>query len=273
MTIKMKINYSTLFLLKTVFILLFSSISSAGLAWSEKGHHIIEEITRHYLPKAILDSVQQHLGGASTTKDSDSTLVVSTDEMLNSIPDMHFKRLEKDQTNIANTGSKLLSRFELVLFNLKTGSRTQESILYHLKALLCLVGDLHQPFLAVLDAEKRDTKLLINYMGKSISLQEAWDKQIIESEKISADECLVVRLNSRQLSASMAGGTSRNALSSNPRDWIQHSSNLFSLITKLKNDVPDTTYIKRSVPLIQMQLHNAGLNLAKVLRSLYSTSQ
>lgn len=272
MIIKMILKWYNQVLLKTVFLLLLSSISSSGLAWSEKGHRIIAEITRHYLPKAILDSVQQHLGGANANMAFDYTLGVLTDETQNSIPHMHFTKLEKDQTTVANTGATFLSQFELVLFNLKTGYQTQESIRFHLKALYYLVGDLHQPLLVLSGSEIAQTKTHVTYMNEAISLQEAWDEKIIESEKINADNCLVIRLNTQQLSPVIAVGSLGRAISSNPRDWIQYSANLCSLLTTLKNDVPDSTYIKQCVPLIQMQLHNAGLNLAKVLRSLYSTS-
>ena len=260
------------FFLKTSLLLLLSILSLRAFAWSEKGHRIVAQITRHYLPKAILDSVEQHLGNARVDMAFDTPTAIFHDETLNSVPDMHFIRLEKDQTSIANTSHTLFNQFELTLYNLKTVYRTQESIRLHLKALFYIVADLHQPFLAVSGSEKSDVTVRLNYMGESISLQEAWDKKIIESEKITADQCLVIRLNTHRLKSSLDEGSGGNVISLNPHDWIQHSTNLYNALAVLKQDVPDSTYIKRSVPSIQLQLHNAGLNLAKVLRSLYSAS-
>ena len=131
---------------------------------------------------------------------------------------------------------------------------------FHLKYLVHLVGDIHQPLHVGRFEDRGGNDIKINFLGKASNLHRVWDSQMIEYYKLDykslADELIINK---------------KIKVSINPIDWSYEShqkvKKIYSEIIGIDNINPD--YIAINSPFIKSQLHKAGLTLAKVLNDVF----
>lgn len=230
-------------------------------AWSKTGHHIIAQIARHYMSKPAQDSVQKYLG--TMTFESASTWMddVKYKKGYPNMRNWHYVNVEKDKTYVATDSPNIINKLQLTIHNLKTNRVDRATVHFNIKVLFHLLGDLHQPLHTGYESDRGGNEAQVKYFELSTNLHHVWDNLIIKSEKISTASCLKHNKIINHLS--------KKFKSADILFWVEESRLLLNDVYAVNNDSITSTYVNRSVPIIEIQLLKAGYRLALILENIF----
>lgn len=255
------LQYSTSKAKLSFWLLCLTLIPIYASAWSKTGHHIIAQIARHYMSKPTIDSVEKYLG--TMTFESASTWMDDV-KYKKGYPNMrtwHYVNIEKDKTYVATTSTNIINKLQLVIHNLKTNRVDRATVHYNIKVLFHLLGDLHQPLHTGYESDRGGNEAKVKYFKLSTNLHHVWDNLIIKSEKISTVSCL----NHNKI----VNPLSKKFKSADILFWVEESRLLLKDVYAVTNDSITSTYVKRNIPTIEIQLLKAGYRLAVILENIF----
>ena len=231
--------------------------------WGSIGHKVIGEIASQNLSSNATNQIEKILDGQSLA------LVSTWADEMRSNPEFrkydawHYVNmpLNKEYPEIQkNNKGDIIQAINKCIVVLKNKKSSNELKSFHLKYLVHLVGDIHQPLHVGRFEDRGGNDIKINFLGKASNLHRVWDSQMIEYYKLDykslADELIINK---------------KIKVSINPIDWSYEShqkvKKIYSEIIGIDNINPD--YIAINSPFIKSQLHKAGLTLAKVLNDVF----
>lgn len=241
-------------------------------AWCLEGHALIEKIAWHYMNSAVKDSVQKQLSCPAP----DAQIKLDAGKKTNQAFLEHTRCFpETDQSAVSLQPTILLNKTELLIYTLKNRFGTLAERGENLRLLMQLVGDLHQPLHATSDSWGHELKYPVGQSDREESLYQIWNHLLLRSAGVSLETCLAIRFNKaawrRYYTPDPADKTSAlKQISNTPSDWQNLSSHLLQFIQPEPHSNINQTYFLKCKPILELQLHNAGLNLANVLRRIYS---
>jgi hypothetical protein len=143
---------------------------------------------------------------------------------------------------------------------LKEENSSKELKSFHLKYLVHLIGDIHQPLHTGRFEDRGGNDIKLNFLGNASNLHRVWDTQIIEYFTIDYKILANDLINKQKTQVSL-----------NPIDWSYEShqevKKIYSQILAKENISSD--YIEKNFSLIKSQLHKGGLTLAAVLNDIF----
>ena len=175
-----------------VIILLFSCfVSMDCMGWGVTGHRATGLIAEQYLNAkakkkiaAILN--QESLAMVSTWMDeirSDSTYNYATDWHWTTIPDgQRYDDVAK------NPDGKVIDMIEKITTDLKSGKLNKKQEQEHLKMLVHLVGDIHQPLHVGKPGDRGGNEVKVKWFRSESNLHRVWDSDMIDDTKLSYTE-------------------------------------------------------------------------------------
>ncbi|MDA0757115.1 MAG: S1/P1 nuclease [Bacteroidetes bacterium] len=245
------------------FIIVSQFLYSNKDIWGSIGHKVIGEIASQNLSSNATNQIEKILDGQSLA------LVSTWADEMRSNPEFrkydawHYVNmpLNKEYPEIQkNNKGDIIQAINKCIVVLKNKKSSNELKSFHLKYLVHLVGDIHQPLHVGRFEDRGGNDIKINFLGKASNLHRVWDSQMIEYYKLDykslADELIINK---------------KIKVSINPIDWSYEShqkvKKIYSEIIGIDNINPD--YIAINSPFIKSQLHKAGLTLAKVLNDVF----
>jgi hypothetical protein len=256
----------------SVLALLFSA-SNTAKAWGPEGHAVIADVAdAHLTPNA--KSIVKTLLGHSTM----AGVASWADTVRNQRPqtyNWHFVDIEIEnsdyvptrdcpQTAKGDCALAAIDRFKVVLANTKApkADRTEA-----LKYLIHFIGDIHQPLHCADHHDRGANDVQVKYCGHGTNLHHAWDSDLISSTGLAEGdyrahvEAYVDGLSSDEV-AKIQSGT--------PTEWALASHALAvgdSYKVPADKDLCGV-YTDENLVVIDQQLANGGLRLAKVLNDI-----
>ena len=175
----------------------------------------------------------------------------------------HYVNMEKGKGyeptkdgNIINALNKAIGELEHRENMSKDDIRKDLMIIFH------LVGDLHMPLHVGYEEDKGGNSIQVKYLDHDANLHRVWDTEIIESEKITINDCL---LQLRNFNSEEIAGFKKIDV----ENWTHEPRALLSNVYAFKNNTIDRAYLDRNKKIVEMQLLIAGIRLSAVLEQVF----
>ncbi|HUZ60668.1 MAG TPA: S1/P1 nuclease [Hanamia sp.] len=227
-----------------------------------KGHAIVGEVAYHFLNDNARKNIEYYLDSMSIGDACNWMDNMRSEPDYNFMKPWHYINIPEGESYTPSTDDNIINQI-IITFNELRHKKTlcDEQIKNDLLVLCHLIGDLHQPLHCGYGDDRGGKNIKEQYLTEKTNLHHVWDSNIIESENISADDCL-------------------NLYNKNPGQidtikgihfvlWMKESRTLLNSVYDFTNSQIDKDYIQRSKLIIQRQLLIAGIRLAAVLNKLF----
>lgn len=236
--------------------------NSGAYAWGKEGHYLVADIASAIMKKNVKDNVQQFLGEMSFEEAADWMDEVRSQHEDDYMKTWHYINLEKGESYVPGDGDNIIDRLNITCKQLANKQNlSTEAIHTDLLIIFHLVGDLFQPLHVGYGSDRGGNTYQVYLNGRGTNLHAVWDKDIIEEENITLDDCMALY----------------NSLSGTQIAYIKNAG-----FEKLMNDnrklldqlypaghTIDNNYLHKNKLIVERQLVYAGIKLDAVLETLF----
>ena len=237
----------------------------SSFAWGKKGHELVAEIAFALLDSNTKTEVRKYLNGTSIEDAANWMDAVRGDHKYDYMKPWHYLNIEKGSEYVATTEPNLVNALNKSIEVLKHKDKlSDEDIKFNLLVIFHLVGDMHQPLHVGYGNDKGGNDIQVKYLGHPNNLHRVWDTEIVESEHITANECLLLYKDfDNQEIAKLK--------EINVEKWIREPRALLSRVYNfnLEDNSIDQAYVDKNKKIIEQQLLIAGMRLGSVLERLF----
>lgn len=247
--------------------------SVQAFAWGLTGHRIIAEIAQNHLSgraKRNVNKIFDHQKMAYWANwpdfiKSDTTGVyksTGTWHYVNIDPQPDFAKFKQELE--AQAGPTMYTQVKVLSEQIKNKNTAEKDRKIALIFLIHIMGDMAQPMHTGRAGDLGGNKIDVTYFGKKTNLHSVWDSDLIDSQKYSYTEyAKLLDIKSKDDVKKIQTGTLE--------DWIYESH-------KIANNIYANTpsgsnlsygYGYKYNDILENQLLNGGLRLAKVLNDLF----
>ena len=244
-------------------VILLVSMQFTANAWGRRGHKLVVEIAYSMLDNQTKTNVQQYLDGMTAEQVGNWMDDMRSNHNYDFMKPWHYVNTEKGETYQPTKEPNLINALNDAISALEHKDKlSKEDIKKNILIISHLTGDLHQPLHVGYGSDKGGNDIQVKYLNKETNLHKVWDTEIIESEDISLNDCLL-QLN----------GFNKPMLENfkviNPEKWSNQPRALLSGVYNFKNSTIDQAYIDRNKKIVEEQLLIAGIRLSAVLQHLF----
>lgn len=255
--------------MKKVFILTFSFllITFTASAWGPTGHRATGEIAEQNLTKKAQKKIEKILNGKSLALISTYGDDIKSDKKYRKYNVWHYVNIPFGETYKEQQKSKngdIIYGIETSIAILRDSKSSKEDQAFHLKMLVHLIGDLHQPLHVGIEDDKGGNDFQVSWFNKGTNLHRVWDSQILNSFDMSYIELAenVKKLTKKEKETIQSGDC---------LDWLSDSRELMENIyknTKVGEKL-GYEYMYDYMDILRSQLQKGGLRLAALLNDIY----
>lgn len=273
LAVRIVLNYSLYFnrrlkMKKTLLLLfLFPVIVFANTTWSKTGHRVTGQIAQNYLSGKAKRALNDLLDGHSLAFVSTFADDIKADRAYSKFSAWHYVNYPLGMSYKDSEKSKygdIVMAIEECIAKVKDENNTRKDRVFHLKMLIHLIGDLHQPMHASRAEDKGGNAIQLQWFGQGSNLHKVWDKNLIDSYGMTYTE-LASELDgvSRQKRKEIQSGTIY--------DWVDESHKICAELYG-SVEVGEKLGYRYSYDynnLLFQQLQKGGLRLAQVLNDVF----
>lgn len=236
-----------------------------SFSWGVTGHRAIGMIAEQNLKPKAKKKLQSLLAGeklplATTWMDD-----IRSDQAYSHTSDWHWVTIETGasyQESPKNKNGDVIETLNRLMREIKSGKLTTEKEAEHVKMILHLVGDIHQPLHVGCCDDQGGNKVRLKWFGEDTNLHRVWDSDMIDGTKLSFTE---LAYSLKELSET----EKLKIQSTSVEDWAIESMSLRSRVYDTGDGKLGYAYAYKNMPLVKERLLLAGLRLAGVLNELY----
>lgn len=251
---------------KLILLLLFPLLTYSNF-WGKTGHRVTGQIAENHLKMKTKRALNDLLDGHSLAYVSTYADEIKADRSYSKYAPWHYVNyplgMRYEDSEKSEDGD-LIVAIETCKSVVKDETRSREDRVFHLKMLVHLIGDLHQPMHASRAEDKGGNDIQVQWFGEGSNLHRVWDKNLIESYGMTYTE-LANELDrlSRKERKKIQEGTIY--------DWVDESHRICAEIYE-SVDVGEKLgyqYAYQYNAVVFSQLQKGGLRLAKVLNDMF----
>ncbi|MCL5247017.1 S1/P1 nuclease [Cellulophaga sp. 20_2_10] len=256
--------------MKNICILLFLAVQVSfanNVFWGKTGHRTVGEVAQKELSRKAKKAIKELLDGQDLAFASNHADDIKSDRTFKAYSPWHYVNFPADKkyTDITPPPEgDLMVGIEKCLSVLKDKNSSKKDKSFHLKMLIHLIGDMHQPLHAGHAEDKGGNDIQVRWFNDGTNLHRVWDSDMINSYGMSYTELAgaLPKLNKKEV-AKIQDGT--------VYDWIEESQDLAEEVYKSAEVGEKLGYRYSYLHMDQLrgQLLKGGLRLAKVLNDLY----
>lgn len=251
-----------------VLILFINFETFANDDWGKTGHRTVAEIANQYLSEKAKAKINLILQGQSLAVASTFADEIKSDERFDEFKVWHYANAPLDETydeSEKNEDGDIIIGIKYCIEVLEDSSSDKEDQTFYLKMLIHLIGDMHQPLHFGLKEDRGANRFYVDWFGKESNFHRVWDSEMINSYGMSYTE---MAQNKTVLAPEEINDFARG----NVIDWAEDTRVLTRKIYKSANQRDDLgyRYMYDWYETLNLQLHKAGIRLAKILNTLYS---
>jgi hypothetical protein len=234
-------------------------------AWGKVGHGIVAEIAFALLDSNTKQSVKKYLG--TTTIEEAATWMdeVRSDHKYDYMKPWHYVNIEKGDQYVETKDGNIINALNDAITALEHRDNLSDAeIKKNIMIIFHLTGDLHMPLHVGYGSDKGGNDIPVKYLSNPTNLHRVWDTEIIEGEKITANDCLFIinRFDKSDIA---------EFRQINIENWIHEPRALLSNVYNFKDGIIDQQYIDKNKTIIKQQLLIAGIRLAAVLQKVFQS--
>lgn len=252
--------------MKTILTSFLIILSFSSFGWGQLGHRIVGEVAwRHMTPEAR-ENVLRVLGGESPAMASNWMDFIKSDHHWDHMRSWHYVTIpdsvDYQETETPEHGDAYLT-VQRIVEEMESGEFEGWTEDEALKALIHLVGDLHQPLHVGNGTDRGGNDVKVKWFGKDSNLHRVWDSEMIDSQQLSYTE----------YTEWIDNATEEEVLSwqsDSATVWMQECKDMRESVYDIEN--PDRLgyrYNYDHIEEVNEQLLKAGIRLAGILNDLY----
>lgn len=251
--------------MKRIVLIAFILLPFSGWAWGPTGHRVTGWIADKYLnskAKKQLEKLLDHqsLAIVSTWMDevrSDSSYDYMADWHWVTVPDgLTYDQAEK------NPHGDVIETIERVVKALKSKTLTPAQEAEHIKILIHLVGDIHQPLHVGRGDDKGGNDIKVTWFRNESNLHRVWDSDMIDDTRLSYTE----------LAASLEVPSDEQIKiwqKATVYEWASESMGYRTAVYDIGTGRLSYPYPYKNFHIVRKRLLQAGIRLAGLLNEIY----
>jgi S1/P1 Nuclease len=251
---------------KAILYLLFCLTTIQGFSWGPTGHRVTGWIAEQYLTpraKAKLKLLlgQESLAIAATWMDE-----IRSDSTYNYTTDWHFVTIPtgmKYEASTKNPHGDVIMTIERLIQEIKSHTLTPQQETEHIKMLIHLIGDIHQPLHVGFGDDQGGNKVKLKWFRNDSNLHRVWDSDMIDDTKLSYTELAQSLVRPDKTAV-------KNLQTTTVRDWAYESMSYRDQVYAIGDGNLSYKFGYRNLPLVRQRLVEAGIRIAGVLNALYA---
>ena len=235
--------------------------------WGQTGHRTVGEIATNHLTNRARKKIEKLLDGESLAHASTFSDEIKSDKKFDKYYTWHYVNFpigSRYEDSKKEEKGDIMTGMEHCISVLKDENASQEDQVFHLKMLVHLIGDLHQPLHVGRAEDRGGNDIKVSWHYQKSNLHRVWDTEMIESWNMSYSE---LEQNIKQLSKEQI----RSIESGSLLDWMYDSRKLAERVyaSATQDDKLGYRYSYDHLGTVMDQLRKAGIRLAKVLNDIY----
>ena len=254
--------------MKKLLILLLLPTMLFADDWGKTGHRVIGQIAQDHLTPTALRAVTELLDGETLATVSTYADEIRSNPAYDGFKKWHYVNmpLDKKYEEVEHTQDNIVIAIERCIDAIKGGALTKEQKAFHLKFLVHLVGDIHQPLHVGRKEDYGGSTIKLKFKGRkgsetNTNLHVLWDTNMIDDFKMSYTE-----LSDYLQSYQKEDFTQGNAVC-----WANESQ---QIVKKVYSEVEvgdylSYPYLYNNFYIVKDRLFQAGIRLANLLNSIY----
>ncbi len=246
-------------------LVLLLTLTCQCFGWGPTGHRVTGSIASRYLNKKAHKAVERILGGQSIAMASTWMDEVRSDSTFNFMTDWHWVTIPKGQSyeqTDKNPSGDIIQTLERIIRELKTNKLSAPQQLQHLRILIHLIGDIHQPLHVGALSDKGGNDVKVMWFQTNSNLHRLWDSDMIDDTRLSYTE-LAQSLN--KPSEEDCHRWNKSPIS----EWARESQSYQESLYQFGNGRLGYRYAYVQYPVVRHRLLQAGVRLAGVLNDIY----
>ncbi len=256
----MRTFFITLFLIST-----FTVFSKDD--WGKTGHHTVAEIANHYLSEKAKANIKLILNGQSLAVASTFADEIKSNEQYDEFKPWHYANVPFNKTYLEsdkNEDGDIVIGIQYCMNVLKDSASEDDDKNFYLKMLIHLLGDMHQPLHFGLKEDLGANRFYVDWFGENSNFHRVWDSEMIDSYNMSYTE---MAKNKSVLSPDEIQNYAKGDLI----DWVEDTRKLTKKVYDSAEERENLGYLYMYdwYDTLSLQLHKAGIRLAKVLNDIY----
>lgn len=143
--------------------------------WSKTGHRVIGAVAEKHLNRKARKAIDNILEGKTLAEVSNFADDIKAERTYSSFSPWHYVNFPSDERYIDSEPSPdgdVVMGIEKCVSILKDPGTSEEDVVFYLKMLVHLVGDLHQPMHVGKLADKGGNDIQLQWFGRGSNLQD-----------------------------------------------------------------------------------------------------
>lgn len=244
-----------------------SNTSANSPEWGATGHRTVGEIAQEHLKKSTEKKINKLLKGESLALVSTFGDDIKSDKRFKHLDPWHYINMPfevKYEDSEKNPEGDIYKAINTCIEILNNKNSSEDDQIFHLKMLVHLMGDIHQPMHVGRVEDKGGNTIQLQWFKRGTNLHRVWDSDMIEHFGMSYKE---LAENKQQVSKGQINAWEQGSV----LDWLtethQLTPSIYSSVEVGQNLSYEYAY--ENLSLVREQLHKAGVRLAKVLNEIY----
>jgi len=240
-------------------------ITSTTFGWGPNGHRATGWIAEKHLSKKARKELNRILSGQSLAMASTWMDDIRSDSTYDYTSDWHWVTIQEGQTyqqSEKNPKGDIIETLERIISALKSKKLNAKEEVQHLKMLIHLVGDIHQPLHVGSGNDRGGNDIKVTWFRAESNLHRVWDSDMIEGTKLSFTE-LAESLD-KPADAQIQGWQNSTA-----NDWATESMGYRDQVYDYGDGKLGYLYSYKYFHIIRHRLLQSGIRLAGVLNEIY----
>ncbi|WP_435263910.1 S1/P1 nuclease [Tenacibaculum sp. nBUS_03] len=249
------------------FLMSFSAFSNDDI-WGPTGHRATGKIAENHLTNRAKRKIDKLLEGESLAFVSTYADEIKSDRKYSEYYSWHYINMPlegKYETSEKNTKGDLITGINRCVEVLKDENSSVKDKRFHLKMLVHLMGDLHQPMHIGQKEDKGGNTIQVQWHGRGSNLHRVWDESILSKWNMSYVE---LAGNAKKLSKQQIKVIQKGTVV----DWMYDTHKLTKKVYASAKVGENLRYRYSYVyfPVVREQLQKGGVRLAKLLNDIFS---
>lgn len=250
-----------------VICLLFFFATSNVSGWGVTGHRVVGKIAEMHLSKRVKKKLAAILENESLAEVSIWMDEIRSDQRYDHTHDWHWVTIPDGMTYEQaekNKNGDVIATIERLIGELKSGGLSKNQEAEHVKMLVHLVGDIHQPLHVGTGKDKGGNDVKVKWFWGNSNLHRVWDSGMIDKKLYSYSE-LAERLDRLSSKSEVQRWQSASV-----RDWANESISFRTRLYDLPEDKNiNYRYMYQHWNTVETRLLQAGVRLAAILKDIY----
>lgn len=251
--------------IKFTLIIAFFALNLNAFGWGATGHRAVGLIAERHLSPAVKKKLQKILRGESLAMASTWMDDIRSDSTYDYTADWHWVTVENGKTydeSLKNPKGDVIMTLERIISELKSKKLTAKQEIEHIKMLIHLVGDIHQPLHVGCCDDAGGNRVKVKWFRDDSNLHRVWDSDMIDNTKLSYTELA----NSISMPAKEEIAKLQKT---SVRDWAKESMTMRKQVYAIGDGNLGYKYAYKNMDSAKHRVMLAGVRLAGILNSIY----